>query len=102
VAIDTPEQLGAKLRQSEILHLTVKQSDPDLLEVLGKISGVIHVSHGSLPNKYVIETQIGDDVREELTKMVVTRGAGLLELTTQTVSLEDVFKVLTKTDKAAG
>jgi ABC-2 type transport system ATP-binding protein len=99
VAIDTPEQLGAKLRQSEILNLTVKQSDPDLLEVLGKISGVIHVSHGSLPNRYVIETQIGDDVREKLTKLVVTRGAGLLELTTQTVSLEDVFKVLTRTDK---
>ena len=28
VAIDTPEQLGAKLRQSEILNLTVKQPDP--------------------------------------------------------------------------
>jgi ABC-2 type transport system ATP-binding protein len=99
VAIDTPEQLGAKLRQSEILNLTVKQSDPDLLEVLGKISGVMHVSHGPTPNTYVLETNIGEDVREELGKLVVTRGAGLLELTTQTVSLEDVFKVLTKTDK---
>jgi len=99
VAIDTPEQLGAKLRQSEILNLTVKQSDPDLLEVLGKISGVMHVSHEPTTNTYVLETHIGEDVREELTKLVVTRGAGLLELTTQTVSLEDVFKVLTKTDK---
>jgi len=99
VAIDTPEQLGAKLRQSEILNLTVKQSDPDLLEVLGKISGVMHVSHGPTPNTYVLETNIGEDVREELGKLVVTRGAGLLELTTQTVSLEDVFRVLTKTDK---
>ena len=50
VAIDTPEQLGAKLRQSEILNLTVKQSDPDLLETLGKVSGVMHVSHGPTPN----------------------------------------------------
>lgn len=99
VAIDTPEQLGAKLRQSEILNLTVKQSDPDLLETLGKISGVMHVSHGPTPNTYVLETHIGEDVREELGKLVVTRGVGLLELTTQTVSLEDVFKVLTKTDK---
>jgi gliding motility-associated transport system ATP-binding protein len=98
VAIDTPEQLGAKLRQSEILNLTVKQSDPDLLETLGKISGVMHVSHGPTPNTYVIETHIGKDVREELGKLVVTRGVGLLELNTQTVSLEDVFKVLTKTE----
>jgi len=102
VAIDTPEQLGAKLRQSEILNLTVKQSDPGLLEALGKISGVMHVSHGPKPNTYVLETDIGVDVREELTNLVVTRGAGLLELTTQTVSLEDVFKVLTQSEKPVG
>ncbi len=99
VAIDTPEQLGAKLRQSEILNLTVKQSDPGLLEALSKISGVIQASHGPSPNTYVVETHIGKNVREELTKLVVTRDAGLLELSTQTVSLEDVFKVLTKPDR---
>ncbi|MDH5586645.1 MAG: ATP-binding cassette domain-containing protein [Nitrospirota bacterium] len=99
VAIDSPEHLGAKLRQSEMLNLTVKQTDPGLLEALSKIPGVMHVSNGPEPNTYVIETQIGEDAREELTKLVVNRGAGLLELSTQTVSLEDVFKVLTKTDK---
>jgi ABC-2 type transport system ATP-binding protein len=99
VAIDSPEHLGAKLRQSEILNLTVKQTDPDLLEALSKIPGVVHVSHGPAPNTYVLESHIGDDVREELTTLIVTRGTGLLELTTETVSLEDVFKVLTKTDK---
>lgn len=98
VAIDSPEHLGAKLRQSEILNLTVKQTDPDLLEALSKLPGVMHVSHGPSPNTYVIESHIGDDVREELTTLIVTRGTGLLELTTETVSLEDVFKVLTKTD----
>jgi len=99
VAIDSPEQLGTKLRQSEMLNLTVKQTDPGLLEALSNIHGVTYVSDGPEPNTYVIETQIGEDVREELTKLVVNRGAGLLELSTQTVSLEDVFKVLTNTDK---
>lgn len=102
VAIDSPEQLGAKLRQSEILNLTVKHPDPELMNALGKISGIIKVSQGPTPNSYALETQIGEDVREELTKLVVERGAGLLELTTQTVSLEDVFKVLTKSDKPVG
>ena len=102
VAIDTPDQLGAKLRQSEILNLTVKHSDPDLLETLGKIPGVMHVSQGPSPNTYVLETHLGEDIREELTKLVVTRGAGLLELTSQSISLEDVFKVLTKADKPVG
>ncbi len=102
VAIDSPEQLGAKLQQAEILHLTVKQADPDLVETLRKISGVIHVSAGSAANTFMIETQIGEDVREDVTKLVVTRGIGLLELTTQAVSLEDVFKVLTRTNKPLG
>ena len=102
VAIDSPEQLGAKLRQSEILNLTVKQSDPELLETLRKISGVIQVSAGPRPNTFLIETQIGDDVREDVTQLVVTRGNGLLELTTQAVSLEDVFKVLTQPNKPIG
>jgi len=102
VAIDTPEQLGAKLRQSEILNLTVKQSYPGLLEALSKISGVQHVSLGAKPNTYVLEIQVGEDARDELTKLVVTCGAGLLELHTQTVSLEDVFKVLTKTETPVG
>ncbi len=99
VAIDSPEQLGAKLQQAEILNLTVKQADPDFIETLGKISGVIHVSAGPAPNTFIIETQIGEDVREDVTKLVMTRGVGLLQLSTQAVSLEDVFKVLTKPKK---
>ncbi len=102
VAIDSPEQLGAKLRESEILNLTVKQSDPELIETLGKIPGVIHISTGPTPNSFIIETHIGDDVREDVTQLVVTRGNGLLELTTQAVSLEDVFKVLTQPNKPIG
>ncbi len=96
VAIDTPQQLGAKLRQSEILNLTVKQSNSSLMEALQKIPGVLHVSHGSKPNTYVLEIQAEKDVREALTTLIVESGAGLLELTTQPVSLEDVFKILTQ------
>jgi ABC-2 type transport system ATP-binding protein len=102
MAIDTPERLGARLRQSEILQLTVKHSDSDLLETLGKIPGVMHVSQSSSPNTYVLETHLGEDIREELTNLVVTRGAGLLELTSQSINLEDVFKILTKPDTPAG
>ena len=102
MAIDKPERLGARLRQSEILQLTVKHSDSDLLETLGKIPGVMHVSQGSSPNTYVLETHLGEDIREELTNLVVTRRAGLLELTSQSINLEDVFKILTKPDKPAG
>ncbi len=102
VAVDTPEQLGAKLRESETLSLTVKESDPQLLEVLNHIPGVIRVSPGPTPQTYILETRMGCDIREELTKLVVSRNAGLLELKTQPLTLEDVFKVLTKTDRPGG
>jgi ABC-2 type transport system ATP-binding protein len=102
VAVDTPEQLGAKLRESETLSLTVKQSDPQLLEALHQIPGVIRVSQGTTPQTYVMETQMGRDIREELTKLVVARNVGLLELKTQPLTLEDVFKVLTQPDKPSG
>jgi len=102
VAVDTPEQLGAKLRESETLSLTVKESDPQLLEALNRIPGVIRVSPGSAPQTYILETLMGRDIREELTKLVVSRNVGLLELKTQPLTLEDVFTVLTKTDNPGG
>lgn len=102
VAVDTPDRLGAKLRESETLSLTVKQPDPHLLEALRQISGVIQVRPGASPQIYILETQMGHDIREELTKLVVSRNAGLLELKTQPLTLEDVFKVLTHPDSSGG
>ena len=102
VAVDTPDHLGAMLRESKTLSLLVKQADPTLREALQSIPGVIRVSQGPTANTYRIETQVGQDIREALTKLVVNRDAGLLELTTVPVTLEDVFKVLTQTDKPAG
>ncbi len=102
VAVDTPEQLGAKLRTSETLSLTVKQSDPHLLEALHHLPGVIRVSQGATPQTYELETQMGQDIREELTKLVVSRNVGLLELKTQPLTLEEAFKVLTQTDTPGG
>ena len=98
VAIDTPEQLGSRLRNSETLSLTVKHADPQLLDTLHHIEGVIRVSQGTTPQTYILETEKGRDIREELTKLVVTRNLGLLELKTQPLTLEDVFRVLTQID----
>jgi ABC-2 type transport system ATP-binding protein len=96
VAVDTPERLGAKLRESETVSVVVKQPDPQLLEALHGIPGVIRVSQGSTPQTFNLETQMGCDIREDLTKLIVSRNAGLLELKVQPLMLEDVFRVLTQ------
>ncbi len=97
VAVDTPEQLGTKYQDFEILCLTVKHEDPNLQHDLEELPGVIEVRSGTMPNSYTLKTPIGHDIREDLTKLIMSRNVGLLELTSQTLTLEDVFKVLTKT-----
>ncbi len=96
VAVDTPERLSAKLQQSETLSLTIKQPHAGLAEELGRLPGVLTVTPGPSPNTFMLETQQGLDIRDEVTKYVVGQGMGLLEIKSQSLTLEDAFKVLTK------
>ena len=100
-AIDTPDQLSARLRQSEKLSLTVKAPLPDMEAQLQTVPGVLRVVTGSTPNIFLIEAELGHDIREDLTQFVVQRGLGLLELKSLSMSLEDVFIRLTQDESSA-
>ena len=52
-------------------------------------------------NAYLVDTVLGSDLRAELAEFVVGRGWGLLELRSQEMSLEDVFRQLTTEEKGA-
>ncbi|UCE62532.1 MAG: ABC transporter ATP-binding protein [Nitrospirota bacterium] len=105
-AIDTPEQLSARLRHSQKLSLTVKQSLPDMEPQLRAIPGVQEVCAAPSSNTFIVEASLDSDIQEDLTQFVVKHGLGLLELKSQSLSLEDVFIRLThntpsnKTDKS--
>jgi len=94
-AVDTPEQLSARLRHSQKLSLTVKKSLNDMEQQLRAIPGVREVCAGSLPNTYIVEATLDSQIQEDLTQFVVNHGLGLLELKSHTLSLEDVFIRLT-------
>ncbi|MDR4495798.1 MAG: ABC transporter ATP-binding protein [Nitrospirales bacterium] len=96
VAVDTPEHLSARLQQSETLSLTIKRSYAGLAEELGRLPGVLTVTTGPSHNTYILETKMGVDIRDEVTKFIVSREVGLLEIKAQPLTLEDAFKVLTK------
>ena len=100
-AVDTPDQLSARLRQSEKLSLTVKAPLPDMEAQLQKVSGVLNVITGSTPNIFILEAELGHDIREDLTQFVVQRGLGLLELKSLSMSLEDVFIRLTQDENSS-
>ncbi len=102
VAVDTPDNLTARLRGSETMYLQVDASIDgagiDAAGAIGTIPGVTRVgiadSRGGVVG-FEVDSETGRDVRRELAAAVVSRGWGLLELRPMRMSLEDIFLQLT-------
>jgi ABC-2 type transport system ATP-binding protein len=108
VALDTQERLSTQLRRSDKIGLKVRRTVPDLINKLRAISGVLHVFQEPAPSDsaaepdaqyYLVESQLGQDVREELARCVVSQGCGLLEMKNLTMTLEEVFLRLTTEER---
>ena len=104
VAVDTPENLTARLGGSAALYIEVDSLGADAGTVLAAVPGVAGVSvseaRGTIAG-YEVTTASGHDVRRELASTVVGRGWGLLELRPVRMSLEEIFLHLTTEDAAA-
>ncbi|MCP9450239.1 MAG: ABC transporter ATP-binding protein [Nitrospira sp.] len=96
VAEDTPEQLSARLRQSEKISVIIKTPPADCEERLRAMPGVLNVFPGQGNGNFLVECALGQDLRDELARFIVSRGWGLLELRTVSMTLEDVFLRLTR------
>ena len=104
VAEDTPERLSANLRKSEKVALVIRRGSDEMINEIKMIPGVINVivqskEGGDIWN-VMAEYPVGSDLREEIARIVVQKGAGLLELKAQTLSLEDIFLKLTQEEPA--
>ncbi len=96
VAEDTPDRLSARLRRSEKVSLLVKTPPVDLAGRLRALPGVVSVFEPTDGGAYLIECDLGKDLREEIARFIVANGWGLLELKTISMTLEDVFLRLTQ------
>ena len=96
VAEDTPDQLSARLRQSEKISLTLKSPAADTDSRLKAVQGVQNVFTTGTSGTFLVECKLGRDAREEVARLAVTSGWGLLELKAISMTLEDVFLQLTK------
>jgi ABC-2 type transport system ATP-binding protein len=113
VAVDTYEQLAARLRGSEKTLVRVARQGGDLASRLERIPDVLRVITGSAQRpgvpaasgssaEVIVEAALGKDVREQVARAVVEAGAGLLELRPLAMSLEDVFlRLVTQEDAPA-
>ncbi len=103
VAIDTPDNLTARLRGTETMFLQVDASGANPTDALNVVPGVTQVRVAEMRGPVAaleVESETGRDVRRELAAAVVSRGWGLLELRPMRMSLEEVFLHLTTEDAA--
>jgi ABC-2 type transport system ATP-binding protein len=98
VAVDTPDNLTARLRGSETMYVQVDAGPVDAGPALASITGVTRVVEADRRDGvvgYEVDSEHGHDVRRDLARAVVSNGFGLLELRPMRMSLEQVFLSLT-------
>jgi len=98
VAVDTPDTLSAQLRQSEKVRMTLRTPSPDTAEKLKTVPGVVSIFEEASADGqvFMVECELGRDIRTELAAQAVRRDWGLIELAAVRLSLEDVFLHLTR------
>jgi ABC-2 type transport system ATP-binding protein len=98
VAVDTADELRARLRKSE--KTLVRMRDPKgAAEELSRLPDVVGVTAADVEGAYIVESQLGRSVAERVAELVVNRGWGLLELRPVSMTLEDVFLELTMEER---
>jgi ABC-2 type transport system ATP-binding protein len=99
VAIDTPDNLTARLQGSETMFVQVDAPPGDdvkhAMEIVPGVTNVAVAESRGTTTSYEINSETGRDVRRQLASVVVSNGWGLLELRPLRMSLEEIFLHLT-------
>jgi ABC-2 type transport system ATP-binding protein len=104
VAVDTPDNLTARLRGSETMYVLVAAGDAPVESGLAAVPGVTRVHATGRHDEavgYEVDSERGRDVRSALARAVVGAGRGLLEMRPVRMSLEEIFLHLTTEETPA-
>jgi ABC-2 type transport system ATP-binding protein len=102
VAVDTPENLTARLRGAETMYVQVDAGGADAATALTAVPGVTRVALSERRNvieAFEVESERGQDIRREIARAIVNRGWGLLELRPMRMSLEEIFLQVTTDER---
>jgi len=95
VADGSPDELLAQERSNNIVHVTFLQvGSEEGVDAISWIDGVSRVKPME-DGHFIVEAVKGKDVRPDLFHLAVARNWVILEMRTEQVSLEDVFRKLT-------
>ena len=97
VAEDTPENLAQTLQGVDQLQVEINGPPREVTTALRNIEGVIDVNHRNQPDKevYLVKSEEGLDLRDEISRVIVSNGWCLLSMQLMSMSLEDIFLRLT-------
>lgn len=98
VASDTPENLSKNFENSTDINVRIEGEKEKVLEVLSKIEGIESVADKKCDDTsfdYYLKTVGEIDIRKDLFYALAENKMPILMLTTQNLSLEDVFLKLT-------
>ena len=99
----TPEELAAKLAAKGVISATAQGSKEKVLEAARRVSGLTDLRVTAEKGDEVSFTASstgGEDLRAALSAALVAAGCPVLSLSSQNLSLEDVFLQLTESDIA--
>jgi len=95
IAVDTPENLTARLQSSAKLLLTVDGPVSQVEEALTQLPGVLRVEPKDESRdatvSFIVESERSSDLRRDVSRLIVDRGWGLLELRPADMTLEEIF-----------
>jgi ABC-2 type transport system ATP-binding protein len=102
VAVDTPDNLTARLRGAETMFVQVDAGGADAAAALSTLPGVTRVTlseRRTTTEGLEVESEKGRDIRRDIARAIVNRGWGLLELRPMRMSLEEIFLQVTTEER---
>ncbi len=105
VAQDTLKGLGAQVEEAPAIEVRVARPEKAVLDALQALKGVVGVSllgGGDGSDGYLVRTETGVDLREDVARTVVEGRFGLLEMRRVTASLEDIFLKIVRNSERKG
>ena len=103
VAEGTPQELSAQLGPHGVLHATALGSWSAVAAAVRQVKGIQSVEMESEENgevAFTARSASGEDLRAAVSQALAAAGCAVLNLTAETLSLEDIFLELTEPEEA--
>ncbi len=101
VAEDTVENLTNRMRGVQRINLQVEGDQDAVKKALQSIDAIQKMNVTMKDNVCEVEVESPQDIRKDLARVIVNNGLGLLELSTERFTLEEIFLHLTTKEEVA-